>query len=164
MNSVAVSLLVGLTLILALGCGAGVDAVHAGIAQGALEAQVAFEPVIRGARRDAMTGAVDRVHTAGGTREQAEAAVGVVRQHWQCAVDGHRLFGTAVGTYVDALWLEQVGGGGFDFATLGPFVRRILDAYRATASCVSGLGLELPVPDFLDLLPPTWALGGDDDG
>ncbi len=158
MNDFAVLLLLTLCLMLA-GCGAGVDAVHAGIARGALETQVEFEPVIREARRDAMTAAVDRVHGAGGTREQAEAAVVVVRQHWQCAVDGHRLFGTAVGTYVDALWLDQQGDATFSFATLGPFVRRILDAYRATASCVTSLGFGLPVPSFLDLLPPTWGLG-----
>lgn len=162
MNSVVVSLLVGLTLILALGCGAGVDAVHAGIAQSALAAQVAFEPIIREARRDAMTAAVDRVHTAGGTRAEAEAAAAAAARQWQCGIDGHRLYGTAVGTYVDALWLDQQGEATFSFAVLGPFVRRVLDAYRATASCVSGLGLELPVPDFLNLLPPTWALGGDD--
>ena len=158
MNSLAVSLLIGLTLILALGCGAGVDAVHAGIAQGALGAQVAFEPVIREARRDAMTAAVDRVHTAGGTREEAEAAAAAVSQQWKCGIAGHRLYGTAVGTYVDVLWLEQITGGGFDFATLGPFVRRILDTYRTVASCTTSLGLELPVPDFLNLLPPTWGL------
>lgn len=148
-------------LALVVGCGAGMDEVHAGIAQGGLEAQVAFEPVIRTGRRDAMTAAVDRVHTAGGSREQAEVAAETESRRWQCAVDGHRLFGTAVGLYIDALWLEQVGDAAFDLETLMPFVRRILDAYRATASCVLNLGVDLPVPAFLDLLPATWGLGGD---
>lgn len=158
----------GVLLLLALcvglmGCG-GVSAVHAGIARGGLEASVEFEPVIREARRAALTAQADRVHSAGGTQEQAEAAVGAESVRWRCAIDGHRLFSTAVGAYIDALWLEQVGDGSFELAHLLPFVGRILDAYRATASCVTSLGTELPIPGFLDLLPPAWGLGGADNG
>jgi hypothetical protein len=150
-----------LLALLLLGCGASVDAVHAGIARGVIEAQVAFEPVIREARRDAMTAAADRVHGAGGTREEAEAAIELEGRRWLCAIDGHRIFAAAGATYIDALWLEQVGSGAFELATLAPFLRRILDAYRAIASCTTSLGTELPVPSFLDLLQPSWGLVGD---
>jgi hypothetical protein len=151
-----------LVLMLAAACGAGLDSVHAGIARSALEAQVEMEPVIREARRDAMTEAVDRVHGSGGTREQAQVASDAAARAWRCAIDGHRGFGTVVGTYVDALWLEKESGGDYALADFLPFVRRILDAYRATASCVSSLGdFELPVPAFLDLLPPLWGIGGE---
>lgn len=160
MNDLSVLLSVLLVALLA-GCGASVGEIHAGIARSALETQVELEPMIRGARRDAMTRAADEVHSSGGTREAAQAAVAEVSRLWECGISGHRLFASATSAYVGALWLEQVQGGPFSFESLGRFVRPVLDAYRATASCVTSLGLELPVPNFLNLLPPAWGLGGD---
>ena len=151
-------------LALLVGCGGTAD-IHAGIGRGALGLQVRAEPMIRQWRRDAMTGEADRVHGAGGTREQAEGAVAAMSRRWQCAIEGHRIFGSAVSAYVDAVYLENVTGGDFDISMMLRFLRPVLDAYRAVAACISSLGeFELPVPDFMDLIPPAWGLGGGDDG
>lgn len=147
--------------LLLFGCGASLDPVHAGIATGALELQVESEPLIRGWRVEEMRAAAAEVHDRGGSREEAEHAVAARATAWQCAVDGHRLASTATGAYVDAVLL---GGSGVEFSLevvlrfLGPLV----SAYRSLASCVESLGHALPVPAFLELIPPAWGVGDGD--
>lgn len=161
MNDFAIALLTLVALLL-VGCSGAAD-IHAGVGRGALGMQVRSEPLIRQWRRDAMTGEADRVHGAGGTREQAEAAVDAMARRWQCAIEGHRIYSSAVSAYVDAVYLEHVTGGDFELSSMLLFLRPVLDAYRATAACVGSLGeFELPVPDFLNLIPPMWGLSSGD--
>lgn len=149
-----------LALALALtasGCGATLDPVYAGIGQGALDLAVEAEPAIRASRSAAMRAAGDRVHGAGGTLEEARAAVDAEAAAWQCAVDGHRIFSSATSAYVDGLLLAA-GTGELDLPTVLRFASHLVDAWRALASCVGSRGGTLPVPSFLDLFPPAWGL------
>lgn len=137
--------------VLAVGCGASMLDVQTGIAQSALELQVESEPLIRRTRVDEMKAAVERVHAEGGSEEEAVIASAHVSQRWACAIDSHRAYGAAVATYIDALLLSEREGGIqlVDFAT---FVQPIVVAYKALATCLTSLEVNLPVPAFLDVI------------
>ena len=149
-----------LALVLAalfVGCGNEALRVNASVARVMLEVQSTSGPVIRELRVDAGIAAGRRVHANGGTIEAAQRAAVSTAQRWQCAIDGHRLYSSAVGAYIDALVLWQASDD-FELADAIPFVRRALDAYRVTASCLLSLGSNvLPeVPSFLRLIPLGW--------
>lgn len=142
-----------------VGCGSSALQINAEVASAMLEIQSASGPAIREARAADMRRAAREVHDSGGTQAEAEAAASEVSRRWRCAVDAHRLFQTAVGTYIDSIALWQAGR---EFTLMDgiPFVRRGLDTYRVLVSCLNELGTHvLPdVPDFANNLPPAWEL------
>lgn len=150
------------------GCGAAWLDAHAPVAQGLQDAQIASEGPIRELRLAAIDRAVRDAHAEGASREEAEAVRVGVERDWQCVVDGHRLYGTLVSTYIEALWLAKTtgrepeagnGDGQLDPLDFVPFARRAIDGYRAIASCTGTLEHgDLPVPPALELVPPAWGV------
>jgi len=153
------SLLLAFVLVaLAAGCGNSALKMNAGIARAMLEVQATSGPLIRELRVEAGVDAGRRAHDRGEPVEEAQAAARAAAGRWQCAIDGHRLFSLAVGTYIDALVIAQANDA-FKFEDVIPFVRRALDTYRALSSCLRSLGSDaLPAaPGFLNVIPPGWA-------
>lgn len=154
------TLLVALVLLscLALGCGNEALRINAGVAGAMLEVQSASGPVIRAARVKAGVDAGRAVHTSGGSEPEAQSAARSAADEWMCAVNGHRLYSLAVGSYIDTLALWAAGRD-FELADAIPFVLRALDSYRVLSACLRSLGSEaLPeTPSFLDMIPPAWS-------
>lgn len=150
------------------GCGASWIEQHTAVAQGMQDAQILSEPTIRRMRLTAIETAVRRAHEQGATLEEAQAARAQAEREWQCVIDAHRTYGSAVSGYVEALWLAQQtgrepatgdGDGRVTALDFIPVARRALDKYRAIASCANTLeDGALPVPGALDLAPPAWGL------
>lgn len=146
--------------LLLVACGNEALRLNTAIATGMLEVQSASGPVVRQLRSQAAVSAARRVHDVGGTEVEAQAAAETEADSWQCALEGHRIYALAVGTYIDTISLWSNGR---DFALLDafPFVQRALDSYRFFASCLASLGSDvLPeVPEFFNLIPSTWNMG-----
>lgn len=150
------------------GCGAAWLDTHAPVAQGLQDAQIASEGPVRELRLAAIDRAVRDAHAEGASRQEAEAVRARVEREWQCVVDGHRLYGTLVSTYIEALWLAKTtgrepaagnGDGQLDPLDFVPFARRAIDGYRAIASCANTLDHgDLPTPGALELVPPAWGV------
>lgn len=155
---VAVAAIAALVAIAIAGCGSQAVKINATIARAMLEVQAQAGPVIRDARVEAGVNAARSVHDAGGLEADAQLAATAAAARWECAIDGHRFFALAVGSYVDAIVLWQAGTD-FELTDTIPFVRRALDAYRVLRACLHSLGSELlpDVPSFLRLIPPTWS-------
>ena len=144
---------------LLFGCGNEALKINASIARSMLTVQSETGPAIRQARIDASVSAGRDVHDAGGTQDEAQRAATQATRRWQCAVDGHRMFALAVGSYIDALAL-WANGEAFELVDILPFVRRAIDSYRVLSSCARSLGSQLlpEAPAFFDLIPPTWSV------
>lgn len=144
-----------------VGCGNAALQTNATVARAMLEVQAESGPLVRELRIDAATAAAREVHATGGNEAAAQAAATSAASRWQCAIDTHRIYSTAVGSYIDTLVLWQAGRD-FELSDSIPFVARALDAYRALTSCLSSLGSDaLPtVPSFLDLIPSAWGVAG----
>lgn len=148
------------------GCGAGHFDVLAPIGRGAQDLQISSEPVIRGLRRQAIEQAIRAVYEAGGDRATAELARTRTERSWQCPVNGHRTYGSAVSAFIAALWLAEKAGeepadgdgdGVIELADFLPLALEVVNLYRAIANCANSLEPgQLPVPDFLDLFPASW--------
>lgn len=143
--------------VLFVGCGNEALKANVSIASAMLEVQSASGPVIRAARVEAGVSAGRDVHDSGGDEASAQLAASSAARRWQCAIDGHRIYASAVGAYIDTLALWAAGLD-FELTDAIPFVRRALDTYRALVSCLVSLGSDaLPaVPVFLDSIPPLW--------
>lgn len=141
------------------GCGANALQVNAQVATAMLEVQVTAGDAVRSAREADMLASARAAFESGAPEEQATAAAQAADERWQCAVDGHRLYQSAVGAYIDAVQLWSAGRS-VQLTDALPFVRRALDAYRAIVGCLDSLGSEvLPrAPAFLDLFPAAWEL------
>ncbi len=122
-----------------------------------LEAQAQSGPEIRKLRVEAGIEAGRKVHDAGGPEKEAQAAAATAMGHWQCAINGHSVYSSLVGAYIDALAL-WASGEEFKVIDALPFMRRALVAYRSLSACLKILGSDvLPgAPSFLSLIPPTW--------
>ena len=159
MNATDLLLLVALVVLSALfvGCGDQALRTNAAVARAMLEVQAESGPIIREQRINAGVEAGRAAHARGEPEQIAQAEASAAAERWTCAIEGHRLYAGAVGSYIDSLALYAAGDG-FDLLDALPFVRRALDAYRLLVSCLSSLGSDaLPeVPSFLDMLPPTW--------
>jgi len=145
--------------ILLVGCGNEALRANATVARAMLEIQAESGPIVRELRVSASVNAAREVHDSGGDEATAQAAATETSRRWQCAIDGHRIYALAVGSYIDALalWLS---GEDFELLDAIPFLRRGLDSYRVLSSCLRSLGSDaLPeVPSFLNLIPPTWSV------
>ena len=155
---VTLALCAGAVLLVA--CGPNALAPHVAVAGAMHDVQVESGPAIRAARREAMVVAARAVHDEGVTLEAAHAAREHAGTEWQCVVDGHRGVTAAVVTYIEAIVLWNAGrelriDDGIALA------RRVLDAYRVTASCTASRGWAgLPaVPAFLSFMPSAWDMG-----
>ena len=150
---------------LSIGCGSQALKVNASVAHAMLEVQAASGPVIRELRKAASVRAGRQAFEAGEPEPVAQAAARNESTRWQCAIDGHRIFAGAVGSYIDTLVLWQAGAD-FKLADAVPFVARAVAAYTALRSCVDSLNApELaPIlvenPTFLNLVPPDWGVPG----
>ena len=145
-----------------VGCGSNALKMNANVARVMLEVQAESGPVIRELRVDASVESARQVHESGGDEEAARAAATRTANRWQCAIDSHRIYQSAVGAYIDSLALWYVGDD-FNWTDAIPYVVRVLDMYRALVSCLRSLGSSaLPaVPAFLDLIPSTWGVASD---
>lgn len=145
-------------LALAAGCG-GALKTNARIAQGFVELQAAAEPVVRDGRVDASVLAAQAVREAGGPIEEAQSAAAAAAERWECAISGHRIFGRAVRTYVDALSL-MAAGENFELSAVLPILGRTLSSFSDLRVCLMTLGNEsLPeLPAFLELIPNEWGV------
>jgi len=141
-----------------VGCGAGAIRTNATIAGAMLEVQSESGPLIRGLRIDASVNAARAAQERGEPEDIAQQEAQTVAGRWSCAIDGHRIFAGAVGSYIDALVLWQAGRD-FELTDAVPFVTRALDAYRALVGCLSSLGSDIlpAVPSFFDVIPPAWS-------
>lgn len=141
----------------ASGCGNEALRINTSIARAMLEVQAESGPLIRELRVAAGVSAGHSAHARGEPEAVAQIAARAAASRWQCAIDGHRLYSIAVGTYIDTLALWGAGED-FELTDAIPFVIRALDTYRVLASCLLSLGSEvLPaVPAFLDVIPPMW--------
>ena len=158
---VAVALLAGLSV----GCGAPALQINATVARAMLEVQSASGPVIRQLRVEAGIQAGREAFDAGEPEPVAQAAARTEAARWQCAVDGHRIYSSAVGAYIDTLVL-WLAGADFEIADAIPFVMRAAGAYASLRSCIDSLDapeldpIVIENPTFLDLVPPGWGVAG----
>lgn len=150
-----------LLCVLVAACEGDALRMNASIAHVMLETQAESGPVIRELRQNAMRNAAREAYERGQNEFQARDAAGIAAIQWECAVNGHRLYATAVGTYIDAIALWMAGKD-FQLYDAVPFVRRVLDTYRVMQRCLSSLGQHIlpEVPGFADMLPAAWNLGG----
>ena len=144
---------------LVAGCGNEALRVNATVARAMLEVQAESGPVIRELRVNAGVEAGREAHDRGAPEAEAQAAATAAASAWQCAIDGHGIYASAVGAYIDALAL-WANGVELELADALPFVRRAIDAYGFLASCLRSLGSDaLPdAPSFLNLIPPVWSV------
>jgi len=142
---------------LVAGCGNEALRINATIARAMLEIQSSSGPMIRELRVNAGVEAGREAHDRGDSEAAAQASAAAAADAWQCAIDGHGIYASAVGAYIDALALWS-NGVELELADALPFVRRAIDSYRFLASCLRSLGSDvLPdAPAFLDLVPPAW--------
>lgn len=147
-----------LSLMCLAACGNTALQVNGEIARAMLEVQSSSGPVIRELRVNASIQSARDVHDSGGNEAAAQAAAENTARSWQCAIDGHGIFATAVSAYVDTLSLWNAGQD-FALSSVLPYVMRAVEAYRFLASCMTSLGSDaLPeVPAFMNLIPSTWA-------
>ncbi len=159
MHDLLLTVALAASAFLFVGCGSAALKTNAAIASAALEIQSVSGPVIRELRINAGVTAGDEVYSSGGTEAEAQAAAARTTARWQCAIDGHRVYSTAVGAYIDALSLWSVGRS-FELTDVIPIVRGVLDSYRVFSSCLRSLGSDaLPeVPLFFGLIPPAWSV------
>lgn len=141
------------------GCGNQALKANASVARAMLEVQVTSSPIIRDLRSEAGTKAGRAVFDAGGEEPEALTAASEELEGWQCAVDGHRIYSSAVGAYISALALWSAGER-FELADALPFLTRALAAYRSLWSCLKSHDVDaLPeVPGFLSIIPITWGV------
>lgn len=141
------------------GCGNQALQANQEVARMMLEVQSTSGPVIRQLRIDASIAAGREVQESGGQESAAQVAASETAQRWQCALDGHGIYATAVSAYIDTLTLWQ-GGQDFELLDVLPFVRRAIDSYSFLVSCLASLGSDLlpEVPAFFSLIPSTWSL------
>lgn len=148
-----------LLIALAFGCGGAAEKINARIATGFVAVQAGAEPIVRQGRVEAAVAAAQAVRDRGGNSDEATHAATEAAESWACAVNGHRLFGIAVRTYVDSLTLATIGGT-FQLDYLLPLLGRALASYRELRACLASLGSNaLPEsPAFFDLIPTEWSL------
>ena len=158
-NEVVLFAILVLALFIALGCGNQALQVNAEIARAMLEVQSTNGPMIREARVNASVTAARAVHERGGTESEAQAIATDTASHWQCALDGHGIYATAVSAYIDTITLWQTGQD-FEIEDILPFVRRAIDAYTFLASCMTSLSSDLfsEEPSFFSLIPSAWSM------
>jgi hypothetical protein len=150
-------ILVALVTLALSACGNEALHANANVANAMLEVKIQSSPLVRQLRRDAAVSAARAVHDSGGTEEQAQAAAAEAAQRWLCAIDTHRVYGDAVGAYIDSIALAQASGN-FDLNSAIGYARAGVSSYRSMRSCLVSLGnFTLPeLPDFFNLIPPSW--------
>lgn len=157
-NAIIACIIVCLAL-LATGCGNEALRMNAELGRGMLEAQSTSGPIIRQLRIDASVAAGRAAHDRGAPESTAQAAAQAEAQRWQCALDGHGIYASAVSAYIGTLALWNAGQD-FGLTDVLPYARRALDGYRFLASCLASLGSAIlpEVPAFFDLIPSGWSL------
>lgn len=153
-------ILVALIALSVAACGNEALHINASVANAMLEVKEHSSPLVREARREAAVNSARAVHDAGGTEDEAQAAAAETARRWLCAIDTHRIFGDAVGTYIDAIALAQAGGTPFNLQSMIGYARSGVSTYRSMRNCLVSLGnFALPeLPGFFNLLPPTWGV------
>ena len=149
-------ILVFLFAVVLAACGNAALKTNAVIARAMLEAQTETGPVIREARVEAGVEAARIAMSDGLSRAIAHREAEAATDRWECAVSGHRLYSEGVSSYIDTLVLWNAGAD-FELTDVIPFAVRAVNSYRVMTTCLGGLGMELPEPAFLDLIPSDWA-------
>ncbi|MCH8084648.1 MAG: hypothetical protein IH885_10475, partial [Myxococcales bacterium] len=108
-HDIAFAVLAVVLAALLVGCGNEALRINASIARVMLEVQATSGPIIRELRVDAGVAAGREVHSSGGDEARAQRAATSTARRWQCAIDGHRIYSSAVGAYIDALVIWQAG-------------------------------------------------------
>ena len=146
-----------LCTVMLFACGNEALRMNASVAHVMLEVQSESGPRIREQRVAAGVHAGSEVHRRGGLEAEAQVAARQAASLWDCAIDGHRLYSIAVGTYIDTLSL-WASGRDFGLAEMWPLLRGAVSTYRVLFSCLSSLGSSLlpEVPAFLSIIPPSW--------
>lgn len=151
-----------LLVVFALGSGCGNQALqaHQEVALVMLNLQAEGGPAIRELRVNAGITAGREAQLNGSLEEEAQQLALDAANEWNCAIEGHRIYATAVSAYIEVLTLWQAGQD-FGLTDVLPFVSRAIDAYGFVSSCLRGLGSDLfpETPSFLNLIPSEWSLG-----